>query len=207
MRPLLDDRLRALVDEERSTLQRLIERLGKGDGATSDVALLRDCVRQLDDLFMLVVVGEFNSGKSSFLNTLLGDDYLKEGVTPTTASINVCRYGKQFYEHPANDSVDVDRDVRIVEIPQPWLRDISLVDTPGTNAIIRSHERITQDFVPRSDMVLFVTSCDRAFSESERQFLALIGEWSKKVVVVLSKSDLLETDDELEQIQTFVREK
>ncbi len=42
------------------------------------------------------------------------------------------------------------------------------VDTPGTNAVIRSHQKLTEHFVPRSDLVLFVTSTDMAFSESER---------------------------------------
>ena len=62
------------------------------------------------------------------------------------------------------------------------------MDTPGTNAIIRSHEALTTHFVPRSDAVLFVTSTERPFSESERAFMARIRQWGKKVVVVLNKS-------------------
>ncbi len=70
--------------------------------------------------------------------------------------------------------------------------DINIVDTPGTNAIHREHEAITREFVPRSDMVLFVTSADRPFTESERAFLQGIREWGKKIVVVLNKIDILE---------------
>jgi small GTP-binding protein len=197
---LLDAATRALVEREKSLLERVASRLESGDGHGSDVVLLRDLAKRLDDLFMLVVVGEFNSGKSSFLNALLGHKYLAEGVTPTTSKINLIRYGDAF---SATDSAD--RDLRLVFAPAPWLRDISLVDTPGTNAVIRAHTQITQEFVPRSDLVLFVTSCDRAFSESERQFLAQIDEWSKKVVVVLSKIDMLVNDGDLEQVQAFVR--
>ena len=62
----------------------------------------------------------------------------------------------------------------------PLLRDIHIVDTPGTNAIIREHERITAEFVPRSDLVLFVTSADRPFTETERAFLEQIRGWGKK---------------------------
>ena len=51
----------------------------------------RRSLEQLEDLFLLVVVGEFNSGKSSFLNALLGKKYLKEGVTPTTNKISILR--------------------------------------------------------------------------------------------------------------------
>jgi len=58
-----------------------------------------------------------------------------------------------------------------VLLPVDWLKQISLVDTPGTNAVITAHQQITEHFVSRADMVLFVTSCDRPFTESERAFL------------------------------------
>ena len=118
-------------------------------------------------------------------------------MTPTTSVLNLLRFGAKH--------VEIDRDnAREVYLPQPWLRDISLVDTPGTNAVLRAHEQITREFIPRSDLVLFVTSADRAFSESERQFLKAISEWSKKVVFVLNKCDLFETEAELEEVRQFV---
>src|SRR5690606_32840345 len=84
------------------------------------------------------------------------------------------------------------------------LRDIRIVDTPGTNAIIREHEAITSEFVPRSDMVLFVTSADRPFTETERAFLEQIRGWGKKVVLVINKVDLLATPAEVAEVRTFV---
>src|SRR4029078_2973707 len=63
----------------------------------------------------------------------------------------------------------------------------------------------TRDFIPRSDLVLFVTSADRPFTESERAFLAAIQEWGKKIVIVLNKVDLLEPP-EVEQVIAFIRE-
>src|SRR5262249_12658214 len=85
------------------------------------------------------------------------------------------------------------------------LRRLTIVDTPGTNAIIRRHEELTRDFIPRSDLVLFVTSADRPFTESERAFLAAIQDWGKKIVIVLNKVDLLEPH-EAEQVVGFTRE-
>jgi hypothetical protein len=79
------------------------------------------------------------------------------------------------------------------------------VDTPGTNAIIRRHEQLTQEFVPRSDLVIFVTSADRPFTESERAFMERIREWGKKVIIVLNKIDLLE-DPEVEQVLGFIQQ-
>jgi len=78
------------------------------------------------------------------------------------------------------------------------------VDTPGTNAIIRRHQEITEEFVPRADLILFVTSADRPFSESERLFLHRIREWGKKIVFVVNKIDILETAADVDRIVAFV---
>eukprot|EP00026_Physarum_polycephalum_P004711 Phypoly_transcript_04734.p1 GENE.Phypoly_transcript_04734~~Phypoly_transcript_04734.p1 ORF type:complete len:660 (+),score=98.31 Phypoly_transcript_04734:92-2071(+) len=163
-----------------------------------DIELLKRSLEQLEDLFMLVIVGEFNSGKSSFLNALLGKKYLKEGVTPTTNKINILKYGPDLHTHLEAG------DTEHIQLPVDWLKEISLVDTPGTNAVIVGHQKLTEHFVPRSDMVLFVTSTDRAFSESERIFLDHIKQWKKKVLVVLSKSDLLEDPLQLKEVEKFV---
>ena len=88
----------------------------------------------------------------------------------------------------------------------PFLRDIHLVDTPGTTAITREHEALTQRFVPRADLILFVTSADRPFTESEHLFMERIREWGKKVVIVINKADILQTPEDLDRIQTYVRD-
>ncbi len=80
------------------------------------------------------------------------------------------------------------------------------MDTPGTNAIIREHEELTQHFVPRADLVLFITSVDRPFTESERTFMHQIRDWGKKVVLILNKIDLLQDEDELQEVEAFIRE-
>jgi small GTP-binding protein len=149
-------------------------------------------------LFLLVVVGEFNSGKSAFINALLGQQVLEEGVTPTTTRIHLLKHGSTTQRTVVEASVDV------VCAPVDLLRDINIVDTPGTNAIHRQHEAITREFVPRSDMVLFVTSADRPFTESERAFLQRIRDWGKKVVVVVNKIDILETPDDIVRIESFI---
>ena len=57
-----------------------------------ELSLLRDAIKQLDELFLLVVVGEFNSGKSSIINALLGGRFLAEGILPTTNEISVLKH-------------------------------------------------------------------------------------------------------------------
>ena len=86
------------------------------------------------------------------------------------------------------------------------LEEVNFVDTPGTNAISREHEAITLDFIPRSDLVLFVTSADRPFTESERAFMEKIKNWGKKIVVVVNKVDILRDPEEVEHIERYVAE-
>lgn len=170
------------------------------DAPDADQALVRRGLEQLDELFLLVVVGEFNAGKTAFLNAMLGSRHLSEGVTPTTAQINLLRYGDQKRtEH-------VGEDYLVLYLPVDWLREINLVDTPGTNAVIQRHQQITETFIPQSDLVLFVTSADRPFSESERAFLERIRQWGKKVVFVVNKIDIIEGADDRRTVLEFVRE-
>ena len=186
-----------LLREERRILSRLKAALVRFDAAGEHLAALDKSIEQLDELFLLVIVGEFNAGKSAFINALVGSKVAAEGVTPTTAQINVLQYGD------AESRRVKDNALHVITAPAPILRDIHIVDTPGTNAIIREHERITADFVPRSDLVLFVTSADRPFTETERAFLEQVRGWGKKVVVVINKIDIL-SPAEVEEIRAFV---
>ena len=166
--------------------------------SVQNISLIKDLLIQLDDLFLIVIVGEYNSGKSAFINALLGKSILETGVTPTTANISILRYGsEQKVTNLAPGQV-------LIEIPNPILEDISLVDTPGTNAILREHEALTTDFIPRSDLILFITSVDRPFTESERQFLELIQDWGKKVVVLINKTDIIDSEKDLSEIIGYV---
>ncbi len=199
---LLTERQEALLEELRArltTLQALLERLGK-DVTPADSQTLQATLEQLDELFLLVIVGEFNSGKSSFINALLGTTIQPEGVTPTTDKITLLRYG----DEPQDDL----REAFVLErlYPAEVLCQLTIVDTPGTNAVIRRHEELTRNFIPRADLVLFTTSADRPFTETERAFLEIIREWGKKVVIILNKADILESEAEIEQVLDFVRQ-
>ncbi len=190
----------ALLREERRTLNDLQMALVKFGGEPEDEESLRHSIRQLDELFLLVVVGEFNSGKSAVINALLGQRVLEEGVIPTTTQIQQICNGKTPEKTALGD------DQIVLTFPIEFLSEMTIVDTPGTNAVIRKHETITTNFVPRSDLVLFVTSADRTFTESERAFLEQIRNWGKKVVFLINKIDILESDQEIAQVEKYVRE-
>ena len=200
LRNLLDQQQAELLQKERTLLEDLRVTLARLDAAPEDERRLALALRQLEELFLLVVVGEFNAGKSAFINALLGQKLLAEGVTPTTNRINVLRYGAEQSQALREE------DVLVLTLPVAWLEEINVVDTPGTNAVIQRHQEITEDFVPRSDLVLFITSADRPFSESERTFLSRIRDWGKKVVIVINKIDIFEEEDEIQQITQFVED-
>jgi len=159
---------------------------------------LNEAILQLDELFLIVVVGEFNSGKSALINALLGEYVLEEGVTPTTARVTLVRWGETLSEQIVNE------DFAIVTYPLELLKELNLIDSPGTNAIIRRHELLTTEYVPRSDLVLFTTSADRPLTESERQFLEKILAWGKKIVLVINKADILDGQEAIEEVRAFV---
>jgi small GTP-binding protein len=198
--PVLDETRARLLADERHLLGELRDWLSRLGAEESHRAALASSIDQLDEPFLLVVVGEWNAGKSAFINALLGQKAVEEGVTPTTARIGVLRHGERVETRVAAPGVDA------LTAPAEILRTITIVDTPGTNAVLREHEALTRDYVPRADLVLFVTSTDRPFTESERAFLEAIRAWGKKVVVVLNKADVIETKDDLDRLVAYVRE-
>ncbi len=200
LKPILTDQQEQLLKDERRWLADLQVTLAKLGASEEDHTTLKQSIQQLDELFLLVVVGEFNAGKSAFINALLGQSLLKEGVTPTTAQVNILKFGETSQRQVLESQLHA-----LLE-PVEILRHINIVDTPGTNAIIQKHQVITEDFVPRSDIVLFITSADRPFTESERLFLNKIKAWGKKVIIVINKIDIFETEADLIQAVDFVRE-
>ncbi|MDQ3755611.1 MAG: dynamin family protein, partial [Acidobacteriota bacterium] len=188
---LVDERLRLLIESEKELLKSL-HGLAVAGGHAEDARRLSDILGGIDELFLLVVAGEFNSGKSSFINALFGEKARVEGPVPVDDRITIMHYGEQPEEKTISSFVTEQR------LPVEFLRDIAIVDTPGTNSVIRQHQEITEDFIPRADLILFITSIDRPLTESERQFLSYIQQWGKKIVIVLNKID---TKDEAEIIE------
>lgn len=165
-----------------------------------DTKKLSEMMTQIDNPFMMLICGEYNSGKSTFINALLGSEICKVGATPTTDKINIIKHGYSDIEElkdPIINTVDIDLEI---------LKDFLIVDTPGTNSIIKKHQEITKEFIHRAELILFVTSVDRPFSESEREMLELISsKYGKKIVFILNKVDQKEKK-EIDEIIKFIEE-
>ena len=189
-----------LLNKEREILDDIVNFVETSAPELEEIKLLLDARKGLDELFLIVIVGEFNAGKSSVINAVLGDKFLAEGILPTTNEITVLRYGESKQRVQSEDGFYNQ------DIPVDLLKQVSIVDTPGTNVILKRQQRLTEEFVPRADLVLFVLSADRPMTESEVKFLSYIKKWGKKVVFVLNKCDLLETDEDRNEVTKFVRD-
>jgi GTP-binding protein EngB required for normal cell division len=168
--------------------------------------------------FHLVVLGEFNHGKSTFVNALLGSDILPTGITPTTASINhvvwaeqptarvVLNGGesKQLDPQQLKEWVTVAgghaNDVSYVELGYPSdlvKNSVVLVDTPGVNDLNEQRAEVTYGYVPRADAVVFLLDAGQALKDSEREFLRsrVIESARDRLIFVLGKMDMLSPDE------------
>ena len=189
-----------LVALERRLVIDVRDALARADGPAADLERLAHLVHEMDELFLLVVVGEYNSGKSTFINALLGDEVFAMGDLPTTRAISILRYGEPGTPEPAGEHL------RVYRYPLDVLRDLEIVDTPGTNSIERMEEEITRAFVPRADLILFVTSLLQPFTASELAFLEHIREWGKKTVLVVNGVDRRNSDEQIDRVRAYLEQ-
>jgi small GTP-binding protein len=170
------------------------------DSAAEDRARLLDMGQDLrEQFFLVVVIGEFNAGKSTFINALLHDELLEMGITPTTEAIHMIRYG----EEPQRTPTPRPDGVMDWAHPNTGAPGVALVDTPGTGSVFKRHEQTAKSFLHRSDLVIFVISAKRAFAETERLYLELARDYGKKIILVINQADLLEPA-ERGQVRRFV---
>jgi small GTP-binding protein len=187
-----------LVALERQLVIQVRDALTRADAPRADLERLAQLVSEMDEMFLLVVAGEYNAGKSTFINALLGDEVFAMGDLPTTRVISILRHGEPGPPEPAGEHT------RIYRYPLEVLRDLEIVDTPGTNSIERMEEEITRGFVPRADLVLFVTSLLQPLTASELDFLSHIREWGRKVIFVVNGVDRRNSDEQLARVREYL---
>lgn len=173
----------------------------------------------LDQPLLVTVMGEFSSGKSSFVNAFIGADVAATGIAPTTATINVVRYGRDragrvmaldgtvrefgwdaLMQHLRALTPETARLIDRVEIlvPLPQLEKINIVDTPGLNSIQREHEQTARGFIARADAIVWVFTAGQGGKASERQALQSIRAEGKRILGVLNKADQLSASEQQE---------
>lgn len=183
---------------EYELITELLDLLPKIDGLDEEqIAQVRDALFHADHPYLMVFVGPFSSGKSSVINALLGDkDLLPVGPTPTTDRITMLRWGETEQRVRTGD-------MDTVFHPSPLLQKVSFVDTPGLESIFQKHEEITRKFLHRSDAVLLVMLVTQAMTARNLEYLKMLHEYDKTVIIVLNQTDLL-TPEEVEAVKTYV---
>src|SRR5690554_6053358 len=178
----------------------------------------------------LVVLGEFNHGKSTVVNALLGQEVLPMGITPTTAVITHLvhaekpraaikeRRGGELREVAYEELGDLIRhteesaeEPEYVEIgyPNDFLGEgLILVDTPGVNDISRQKVEITYGYLPRADVILYVLDATQVLKKSEVTFIKdrLLKANRDRIIFVLGKTDALSAAD-LHEVEAYARER
>ena len=180
---------RARLEEIIKRLHELTIRIGHEEMATT----VSDLRNRIFEPFMFVIVGEVKAGKSSFVNALLdtGEEIAKAAPQPMTDTIQQIIYGEERRE------VTVNPYLKKIFLPVDILREIAIVDTPGTNTIVEHHQEITEQFIPASDLIVFVFEAKNPYRQSAWDFFKYIhGDWRKKTIFVLQQKDLA-TEEEL----------
>jgi small GTP-binding protein len=173
----------------------------EGIDAPDDVKRLRDVAQDLRNLFFIVaVIGEFNAGKSSFVNAILGEKLLPMGITPTTEFIELIRYN----DVPDRTPTIRDGTLREWGHPNTGAPGVAIVDTPGTGSVFQRHEKTAKEFLHRSDLVIFLISAKHAFAETERIYLELAKHYGKKIILVVNQVDLLKASEQAE-VRRFIQ--
>jgi GTPase Era involved in 16S rRNA processing len=174
----------------------------------------------------IAILGQFKSGKSSFLNSLIGKPILPVGVIPVTTTITRVQYGKReraIVRHFDGKENEVDiaaveeftseaknpanqKNVEVVDMELPSLENyagLRLVDTPGLGSIFKYHMETSENWLPEVGTALLAISSDRPLAENDLQLIRDLRKHTPKIVLLLTKADLLSPDQQKEVVHFF----
>src|SRR2546423_10226278 len=201
---ILSPELKQQFDTLRNLLQRALW-LAERCADVEATQILRARLTNLQAAALLVIVGEVKAGKSSFINALLREDICEVAPGPCTVRIQELVYGPERRVEALGDSW------QRIALQKEVLREITMVDTPGTNSIVKDHQTITENYIPQSDLVVFVFAAVNPHTKSAWELLTLIKkEWHRKVVFVLQQSDRAsqtELTTNLEHVRQYAHER
>ncbi len=179
---------RGKIDEIIKELHHLTVSIGNEELAKT----VSDLRNRIKESFMFVIVGEVKAGKSSFINALLETEkeICKVSPAPCTDTIQQIMFDEKEHMQVINPYL------KQLFYPIEILKEIAIVDTPGTNTIVEKHQEITEAFIPASDLIVFVFEAKNPYRQSAWDFFQFIHqEWRKKIVFVLQQKDLLSEND------------
>lgn len=191
-------KLAAVVHDARQLAQRLgIELDDFSEGS--------ELIQGLENPFLFVVCGEVNAGKSTLINGLFGEELCTVNVLPETERVLWYRFDETAHD----DEITEILEERYRDID--FLTDFNIVDTPGTNSVVRGHQAITESFLPVADLVLFVFPVSNPWGAATWDFIAQFPEELEgKVAFVLQQKDLRDEEELaiiMEHMRSLARQK
>lgn len=193
---------------------------------------LHSQIRAVDNLLTeskvidVAILGQFKSGKSSFLNSLIGSSILPVGVTPVTSVITRLKYndiqkisvnkveGISFEilphqissfvsekENPVNEKKILSVDIELSELKQ--FEGLRFVDTPGLGSVFGHNTDTTNIWIPNSSIAFVLTSAEKPLSESDIKMIREISQYCPEVIIIISKVDLY-GKEHVEEISKFI---
>lgn len=176
-----------------------------------------------NNVFNLVVLGQFKRGKTTLINALLGEEILPTAVVPLTSIATILKYGEiQDIKVYFNDGRVIEiapeslplyvtekgnpknkKNVQevIITYPSPYLKDgVRLIDTPGVGSIYQHNTDVAYQYLPKSDAALFILSVDQPIGQAELEFLKDVKEYSHRIFFLQNKADYVDSEDLNESI-------
>lgn len=196
--------LEKIYDQVSDTLNKVLALAKKCQDPDAE-ALVVQRIEGLGSLALIVVVGDYNAGKSRFINALLGREICGVAVNILTSRVQEITYGETqgdpFIIKPLGNFHDK------IYVEHDTLKEIAIVDTPGISSDNLEHKKITDDYLPKSDLILVVLSALSPETRSAWDLVRTIKQdWYRKIVFVVSRIDQV-TQTEFEQVKKTIREK
>jgi len=202
------------------------ERLDKIINLMQQTDILNEQVQRISELekryseneLIVSVIGQFKRGKSSFTNTIIGEEILPVGIVPLTTVVTEIRRGNDFKAIVCfldGTQVEVTRENLSEYISEQknknnnkkvasvklWVRSelfgegITIVDTPGVGSVHQHNTDTSYSFIEKSDAVIFLLSVDSPVSEIEREFLLKTRDFASKFYFAVNKIDTVSPEN------------
>ena len=176
-----------------------------------------------NNVFNLVVLGQFKRGKTTLINALLGEEILPTAIVPLTSIATILKYGEiqdikvyfndgrvieiapeslpLYVTEKGNPKNEKNVQEVIVTYPSPYLKDgVRLIDTPGVGSIYQHNTDVAYQYLPKSDAALFILSVDQPIGQAELEFLKDVKEYSHRIFFLQNKADYVDSEDLNESI-------
>ena len=173
----------------------------------------------------ILICGEFKRGKSTFVNALIGRKVCPTDTDICTSTVTCIKYGEKvkatrlygdfsnlktqeidfddIERYTVGSAEEIDNTVCIeIELPLPELqKGMTIIDTPGVGGLDPRHAALTNFFLPRADITLFMTDVNEPLTTTELDYFKnKVLQYARYNAVIVNKADLKD-EKQVEEIR------